>query len=189
MAQRSTHWYLRSWAYEDRLRPDGTKARELVYQGEYYHVVGKSGTLLPLKLGYLASAVVLWLVLAVLLTHFSRGASLFFVGGPCGITLIPAIYLAIGCIQLLRVPEKMTYRDVQASYRRIRLASKWAVGLMAVCLVGEVFYLSYRLIGGLEIAWGAEGLWLGGSLLAVLAPAVNLWLLRRYRVELCPRED
>lgn len=181
-----THWYLRSWEYEDRCRPDGTRDRVLVYKGEYYRIGAGKRSLHGLKAAYAILAALLWAVLAVLLTHFSRGASLFFVGGACGLTLIPAIYLAIGCISAVGAPSLMTYRDMRASYHRIRSASKWILGLMAVCLAGEVFYLTYRTVNGHPIDWRAEGLWLAGGCLGVSIPAINLALLHRYRVELCP---
>lgn len=121
---RHTHWYLRGWEYEDRVRPDGRSERRLVYRGEYYRAA-PAGCPLPAFQGASAAfAVLLWGALLVMLSHFSRGACLFFVGGPCALALIPALYLAIGCLRVLGVPEIMTYRDVCASFRRIRVSAK-----------------------------------------------------------------
>lgn len=183
---KNTHWYLRSWEYEERLNPDGTARQELVYKGEYYHISGISGCA-GLKAAYLSLTALLWAVLALLLTHISRGASLFFVGGACGLALIPAIYLAIGSIRLIGLPRIMTYRDVHASFHRIRGAAKWILGLMSVCLAGELFYLVFRLANGYPVAWRAESLWAVGAAIGVAVPAAVFALLRRYRVELCPK--
>ena len=182
---KNTHWYLRGWEYEQQTQPDGKVRQVLIYHGEYYWTAGGTA---PgyLRWIYLASAVLLWAVLIILLTHISRGASLFFVGGACALTLIPAIYLAIGCIQVLRVPVIMTLRDMRSSYYRIRLASKWILALMLICLAGELFYLIFRLAGGYAIDWAGELIWLTGGIIGVVAPFADLRLLRRWPVEICP---
>lgn len=181
-----THWYLRGWEYEDRVGPDGKSKRQLVYKGEYYRAGLGGHPPAGFKVGCAVFAALLWAGLLVMLSHISRGASLFFVGGPCGLALIPAIYLAIGCIRAVGVPPIMTYRDMRASFQRIKTSAKWILGLMAVSLAGELFYLAFRAVGGYAIDWAAEGLWAGGSALGVLFAAAELTLLRCYRVEVCP---
>lgn len=180
-----THWYLRSWEYEEQERPGGVE-RKLRYKGEYYRVCAAPRRLASVKAACLALTVLLWAVLAVLLTHLSRGAHLFFVGGSCALAIIPAMYLSIGCIRLLLVRPIMTYQDKRASLQRARTASKWTLAFMAVCLGGELFYLAYRTLSGLPVGWSAEAVWLIGAVLGAGSAAVILVLLRLCPVELCP---
>lgn len=181
-----THWYLRGWEYEEQAGPAGTAKRKLVYKGEYYKFRTTSRRLAAVKFVCLSLTVLLWTILAVLLTHMSRGAYLFFVGGTCALAMIPAIYLSIGCVRLAMAPAVMTFRDKWASVQRIRTASKWVAALMSVCLLGEIFYLAYRSAFGLPVDWDSEGLWLIGAALGSGAGWASLWLLRLCPVELCP---
>ncbi len=183
---KETHWYLRGWEYEQRTQPDGSVRQELVYKGEYYQIRTGGKGLAGIKAAYVAAAALLWAVLAVLQTHIYRSETLFFEEGACALTLIPAIYMAIGSVRALGTHPPMTYRDMRASFGRIRTASKWCLALMAICLAGELFYLVFRLVNGYAVDWSAEGIWLVGGALGVLASATELALLRRFPVEYCP---
>lgn len=183
------HWYLRNWEYENRVAPGGEVRRELVYRGEYYRLAPDALPAGRLKAAYLALSLLLCADLGVLLTHVSRGACLFFVGGAAALTLIPALYLAIGCFKALGAPERMTYRDLRSSYLRIRTASKWVLPLMSVCLAGELFYLVFRLANGLDVLWRTELPWLAGSALGAAVGAVILLLLSRNRIDVLPMEQ
>lgn len=186
---KAPHWYLRNWEYEARMGKNGQVRSELVYKGEYYRLAPSAMAPGRLKGLYFVLAMLLCLDLALLLTHFSRGACLFFVGGAAGITLIPTIYLVIGSVQALRTPEKMTYRDLRASFLRIRMASKWILGMMALCLAGEIVFLIFRLTHGLAIDWPGELLWLIGGGVGVAIGGGNLLLYAHNRIDLLPKEQ
>jgi hypothetical protein len=176
---KATHWYLRNWEYENN---------RLVYKGEYYRVGGNVSSLPSLKMAYGGLCMLQWILIIVLLFHISRGASLFFVGGSVALSMIPSIYLLAGVFQFLKIPDKMTYRDLHASIYRIRLSEKWSVCFFTVAFFGELFYIGFRLVSGLEIAWRSEALWLVGTQLAMDIPVIYLILLSKFREEVLPNE-
>lgn len=185
---KTPHWYLRNWEYEEQLENSGAVKRRLVYKGEYYQLSAAAMPQRRLKLVYFVLMVLLWTDLAVLLTHISRGANLFFVGGAAALALIPALYLAMGCVCLLRVPTRMTYRDLRGSYLRIRTAGRWITPMMAVSLAGELFFVVFRLVHGLAVDWPGESLWLAGTGIGTLIGALLLILYARERIEVLAAE-
>ncbi len=130
-------WYARGW----RRAVDENGKTTMVYEGEYY-TLGADKTALRRKkteaallfaihaLVYLASAVVV-----------SDGAMWRWVGLFQILTLLPAIYLAMGTVRFCLGGEMLTYRDWHAGPVRLRRASAFSTALGAATLAAEIVYM------------------------------------------------
>ena len=90
---------------------------------------------------------------------------------------IPLLYLVLGLVCLLRAPERLTYRDRHASWRRMLHAAFWSAGFTGLMVLAELAYLIlYAKAAGASP--GREGLYLLGEL-ACLGLSVGLGVFLR----------
>lgn len=148
-------WYFRGWERQ----PDGQGKTKLVYVGEYYRFPG--GVKRPkIVCGALTAALTaLYLIVALRPT---AGGMWHIAAIPQLLALIPLIYLIMGAVCLAFAPEKLTYRDYHASWRRISRSAVGCVVITGAMAAVELVYI-FMSIGG-QTALGPEFIYLLGEL-------------------------
>lgn len=87
-----------------------------------------------------ALIVVLW-ILASLIRSTGRDTVLY-VGAFWYVSLIPMVYMVMGAAGAIRMKKEMTYRDLYACYRRIKVASWILPVLFLLAIIGDVVFLT-----------------------------------------------
>ena len=162
-------WYFQGW--ERRVDDDGKKT--FVYTGEYY---GFPGGAKPLKIP--AAVLIAALLGMYLLVAFlpSPGGMWHYAAPPQLIEILPLVYLAIGAVQFLRAPERMTYRAFHTSWLRIKRASLWSLILTGCMVLAEIIYL----FAVPEAELSRELLYLLGELACAALSAALCLFVRRH---------
>lgn len=138
MKDPNSGWYARGW----KRAKDENGKMTMVYEGEYYtlgldkRALRRKKTTAAVLFGvhaavYLASAV-----------FVSPGAMWRWVGLFQILTLLPAIYLAMGTVCFCLGGEMLTYRDWHAGHLRLRRASAASCVLGAATLIAEIVYMA-----------------------------------------------
>lgn len=115
--------------------------RKLVYAGNYYQFALNRSQLFHLKLrltAYLLAALICYLLMTLSVYLCS---SMFYVGIPTLIALIPLIYLCMGTVCLWMAKPAMTVGQTYGSVRRIKRAVCAALGFLSLSLVGDLVFL------------------------------------------------
>ena len=186
MAKR-VHWYLEGWVHQKEKTPSGRERTVWAYTGSYFAFDVDAKGLRRLKAEYdacIALDVVLWLILS--LCEATGRDKAFYVGGPWYISMIPLMFLLIGGLFLLRVPLRMTYRDMYGSYKVI-LYSAWPLLILhGLSVLGEVVYLY---VGRGSYPVGKEILWLIGALFCAALAGIVLRLCCRFPALVIPGKE
>lgn len=164
-------WYFRGWENQT----DGQGKKRLVYVGEYYSFPGGTKALKAPCGALTAALTVLYLVVAL----FPSAGGMWHVAAiPQLLTLIPLIYLIMGAVCLARAPERLTYRDYHASWRRLgRSAIGCAVTTGAMVAV-ELVYIFLSI--DTQAAIWPELLYLLGELGCAAISGGLLWFIKKH---------
>ncbi|MBP1736915.1 MAG: hypothetical protein H6Q60_796 [Oscillospiraceae bacterium] len=182
------HWYLLNWNYETVKNGRGKQVRKLVYRGEYYRIRIQERHFLILKIAYGMLFVLLMVAYGLLSLCETQGSMLFLTGAPCMLAVIPLMYLGIGICCFLIAPRKMTSRDVHTSVYFMKIASKWAIALFGLSMTGELVFVIFRTLSGLEVKVSAEWLRLAYAALCLSDCCVILYLIRQFPAEALPNQ-
>lgn len=154
--RRRENWYLRGWEYRENAQKNGRPGGDLVYVGEYYSFHICPAALVRLKAAY-AVLTAAFLILYVLLSLETPTGSRTVWGGACILTIIPLMYLLMGCYCLLRSEPKMTDRSKHASWSRVHYASMLSTFLLGIAAVGELVYLLHVSVPpAVDVRWLLE---------------------------------
>lgn len=146
-------WYFQGW---ERSTGENGKT-EFVYTGEYYTLPGRPARTKAVCVGLAAALVAVYTVVAL---RPSAGGMWHIAAIPQLLELIPLIYLVLGAANLLLAAQPMTFRGWYSSWRRMRGAAFWSLGITSVMAAAELVYiLAFR-----EGALPQELLYLAGVL-------------------------
>lgn len=137
MKDPNERWYARGWVRE---KDERGKVR-MVYRGEYYTLALAKPALRKKKLALAALFSVHAAVYLLSAVAVSPGAMWRWVGLFQILTLLPAIYLAMGTVRFCLGGERLTYRDWHAGPLRLKRASALSTVLGAATLAAEIVYV------------------------------------------------
>lgn len=131
-------WYAHGW----RRAVDENGKATMVYEGEYYTLGLEKAALRRKKMEAAALFAVHAAVYLLGALVVSAGAMWRWVGLFQLLTLLPAIYLAMGTVCFCLGGEMLTYRDWHAGPLRLKRASAVSAALGAATLAAEVVFMA-----------------------------------------------
>lgn len=180
------HWYLEGWIHQKERVPSGKEKTVWIYTGAYFSFLVDTRGLRRLKAAYgicIGLESVLWFLLA--LGQAAGKDTAFYVGGPWYMSMIPLMFLLIGGLYFMRVPLRMTYRDMYGSYQVIVYSNVALLVMHGVSVVGMIVFL---FAGQQPYQFGRELLWLLGALVCTGLDGVVMYLHRHYPPLAVPAE-
>lgn len=137
------NWYFNGWESRKEMSSSGRLRTVWNYNDDYYSFDLSPKGFQLLKICFIAVPaliVVLW-ILASLIRSTGRDTVLY-VGAFWYVSLIPMVYMVMGAAGAIRMKKEMTYRDLYACYRRIKVASWILPVLFLLAIVGDVVFLT-----------------------------------------------
>lgn len=113
------------------------------YNDDYYSfdLSPKAFQLLKISFIVIPALIVLCWVGFSLIRSTGRDTVLY-VGAFWYVSLIPMIYMIMGAAGAFRMKQEMTYRDLYACYRRIKVASWILPVLFLLAIIGDIVFLT-----------------------------------------------
>lgn len=136
------NWYFNGWESRKEMSSSGRLRTVWTYNDNYYSFDLSAASFLRLKICFIAvpALIVLCWIIFSLIKSIGRDTVLY-VGAFWYVSLIPMVYMLMGAAGALRLKMEMTYRDLYACYRRIKVASWILPVLFLGALVGEIVFL------------------------------------------------
>ena len=125
------------------MSPSGRLRTVWMYNDDYYTFDLSSKAFLWLKICFIAIPaliVVLWIA-GSLIKSTGRDTVLY-VGAFWYLCLIPMVYMIMGAAGAIRLKPEMTYRDLYACYRRIKVSSWILPVLFLAAMIGDIVFVS-----------------------------------------------
>ena len=136
------NWYFQGWQSRKELSPSGRLHTVWEYNDDYYSFDLSAKRFRLLKISFVAIPaliIVIWILFS-LMSSFARD-SILYVGVFWYTSAIPMIYMVMGAVGAIRMKEEMTYRDLYACYRRIKLSSWVLPVLFLFSLIGTFVFV------------------------------------------------
>ncbi|MBR5932130.1 MAG: hypothetical protein IKZ95_08935 [Lachnospiraceae bacterium] len=136
------NWYFQGWQSRKELSPSGRLHTVWEYNDDYYSFDLSAKRFRLLKISFVAIPaliIVIWILFS-LMRSFARD-SILYVGVFWYTSTIPMIYMVMGAVGAIRMKEEMTYRDLYACYRRIKLSSWVLPVLFLFSLIGTFVFV------------------------------------------------
>lgn len=137
------NWYFNGWQSQKELSPSGRLRTVWKYNDDYYSFDLSPKGFRMLKIAFImipALIIVLW-VLFSLVRCIGRDTVLY-VGAFWYASVIPMVYMVMGAAGAVRMKEEMTYRDLYACYRRIKVSSWFLFPLFLASIIGDIVFVA-----------------------------------------------
>ncbi|MBO4834794.1 MAG: hypothetical protein J5483_01655 [Lachnospiraceae bacterium] len=136
------NWYFQGWKSRKELSPSGRLHTVWEYSDDLYSFDLSEKGLQWLKISFIAipALIILVWVLFSLMSSFARD-SVLYVGIFWYGSTIPMIYMVMGAVGAFRMKKDMTYRDLYACYRRIKVSSWILPFLFLLSIVGVLVFI------------------------------------------------
>lgn len=136
------NWYFQGWKSRKELSPSGRLHTVWEYSDDLYSFDLSEKGFQWLKISFIAIPaliIIVW-VLFSLMSSFARD-SVLYVGIFWYGSTIPMIYMIMGAVGAFRLKKDMTYRDLYACYRRIKVASWILPFVFLLSIVGVLVFI------------------------------------------------
>ncbi len=146
MLGRKKNWYFNGWESRKEMSSSGRIRTVWEYNDDYYSFDLSLKAFRLLKICFIAvpAMIVLLWILFSLVKSIGRDTVLY-VGAFWYVSVIPMIYMVMGAAGAVKLKPEMTYRDIYACYRRIKVASWILPVLFLFSLIGNIVFLNiYR---------------------------------------------
>lgn len=170
MNRKKNNWYFDGWMSRKELTPSGRLRTVWEYNDDYYTFDLEPKQFKKLKLAFIlipALIILIWFI-----SSFARCIgrdTVIYVGLFWYASVIPMIYMVVGAIGAFKLKAMMTYRDVYACYRRIKVSSWFIAPLFLLSIVGEfVFIIKYKDY----FSFQTEYVWMIGAFICMLLAAL-----------------
>lgn len=143
MIGRKKNWYFDGWESRKTLTSSGKLKTVWEYNDDYYGFDLDERKLKLLKISFIvlpALIIALWIFFS-LFKCIGRD-SVLYVGAFWYVCVIPMIYLVMGACGAFKLSTEMTYRDLYACYRRIKVSSIALTILYFAAIVGDFVFVS-----------------------------------------------
>ena len=160
------NWYFQGWKSRKELSPSGRLHTVWEYNDDLYSFDLSEKRFQWLKISFIAIPaliIIIW-VLFSLMSSFVRD-SILYVGIFWYGSTIPMIYMVMGAVGAFRIKKDMTYRDLYACYRRIKVASWILPFVFLLSIIGTWYFVCFR---AENYSLGMERMHLYGSLILML---------------------
>lgn len=137
------NWYFNGWESRKEMSPSGRLRTVWKYNDDYYSFDLSPKSFQVLKICFIvipALIVLLWIT-SSLIRSTGRDTVLY-VGAFWYLSLIPMVYMIMGAAGAFRLKQEMTYRDLYACYRRIKVASWILPVLFFLSIAGDIVFVS-----------------------------------------------
>ena len=142
MLGRKRNWYFNGWESRKEMSSSGRVRTVWTYNDDYYAFDLSPKAFRLLKICFIAVPaliVLLWIFFS-LVKSIGRDTVLY-VGAFWYVSVIPMIYMVMGAAGAFKLQPEMTYRDIYACYRRIKVASWILPVLFLLSVIGNVVFL------------------------------------------------
>jgi len=164
------NWYFEGWKSRKTLSPSGKLKTVWEYDNDFYGFDIDEKKLKLLKISFIvlpAFIVLLWVFFS-LVSCIERDTVLY-IGGFWYVTVIPMVYMVMGACGAFKLKKEMTYRDIYACYRRIKVSSIALTILFLGAVVGDVVFVA---VFNEFFSLSMEMPWLLGALIELILSAV-----------------
>ncbi len=157
MNRKKNNWYFDGWMSRKELDSSGKLKTVWEYNDDYYSFDLPEKQFKLLKYAFIiipALILIIWFLAS--LTRCIGRDTVIYVGLFWYAACIPMVYMVIGAVGAFKLKSKMTYRDIYACYRRLKVSSWFIAPLFFLSIIGEiVFLILYKDYFSIqtEIAW------------------------------------
>ena len=137
------NWYFNGWESRKEMSSSGRLRTVWTYNDDYYSFDLSPKSFQMLKICFIAVPaliVLLWIVFSLM--RSTGRDTVLYVGAFWYVALIPMVYMIMGAAGAFRLKQEMTYRDLYACYRRIKVASWVLPVLFLLAIIGDIVFLS-----------------------------------------------
>ena len=138
------NWYFQGWKSRKELSPSGRLHTVWEYDDDMYSFDISTKAFQWLRISFIvipALIIIVWILFS-LFSSFARD-SILYVGIFWYGSVIPMIYMVMGAAGAVRMKQEMTYRDLYACYRRIKVSSWILPFVFLLSIVGTVVFIIY----------------------------------------------
>ena len=143
MLGRKKNWYFNGWESRKEMSPSGRLRTVWTYNEDYYSFDLPPKSFQLLKICFIAvPALIVLLWIAGSLIRSTGRDTVLYVGAFWYVSLIPMVYMVMGAAGAFRLKPEMTYRDLYACYRRIKVASWVLPVLFLLSIIGDIVFVA-----------------------------------------------
>lgn len=175
MIGRKKNWYFEGWQSRKTLSPSGKLKTVWEYNNDYYGFDLDDNKLKLLKISFIvipALIVALWILFS-LIRCYERD-SILYIGGFWYVAVIPMIYMVMGACGAIKLSKEMTYRDLYACYRRIKVSS---IALSILFLGAVAADIVFVIVYSEFFTFSMEMPWLLGAIIELVL-SVGLFFIQ-----------